>query len=36
MNPVAVAMALIVSVADTLIGPVYRVEPEVGILPSTV
>jgi hypothetical protein len=34
--PVAVAIALIVSFADTEIGPVYRVDALVGRLPSVV
>ena len=34
--PVAVARALIVSVADTVIGPLYTMEFVVGVLPSVV
>ena len=35
-NPDAVAMALTVSLAETEIGPVYRVEVVVGVEPSVV
>jgi len=36
VNPLRAAIALMVSLADTLIGPVYIVDEVVGMLPSVV
>jgi len=36
VNPGRVAMALMVSVEATLIGPEYRLDEVVGVLPSVV